>query len=51
MFAQLLKDSDFKGEATYDKVIETANKGLSFDPEGYRAEFVRLVQSAKGLNK
>lgn len=51
MFAQLLKDSDFKGEATYDKVIETANKGLSFDPEGYRAEFVRLVQRAKGLNK
>lgn len=51
MFAQLLKDSDFKGEATYDKVIETANKGLSFDPEGYCAEFVRLVQSAKGLNK
>ena len=47
MFAQLLKDSDFKGEATYDKVIETANKGLSFDPEGYRAEFVRLVQRAK----
>ena len=51
MFAQLLKDSDFKGEATHDKVIETANKGLSFDPEGYRAEFVRLVQRAKGLNK
>ena len=51
MFAQLLKDSDFKGKATYDKVIETANKGLSFDPEGYRAEFVRLVQRAKGLNK
>ena len=51
MFAQLLKDSDFKGEATYDKVIETANKGRSFDPEGYRAEFVRLVQRAKGLNK
>lgn len=51
MFAQLLKDSDFKGEATYDKVIETANKGLSFDPEGYRAEFVCLVQNAKGLNK
>ena len=51
MFAQLLKDSYFKGEATYDKVIETANKGLSFDPEGYRAEFVRLVQRAKGLNK
>ena len=51
MFAQLLRNSDYKGEATYDQVIETAQRGLSFDPEGYRAEFVRLVQSAKGLKK
>ena len=49
MFAQLLRDSDYKGNATYDNVIETAEKGLSFDPEGYRAEFIRLVQSAKGF--
>lgn len=49
MFAQLLRNSDYKGEATYDQVIETAQRGLSFDPEGYRAEFVRLVQSAKGF--
>ncbi|WP_418495070.1 YfbK domain-containing protein [Coprobacter sp.] len=51
MFAQLLRNSDYKGEASYDQVIETAQRGLSFDPEGYRAEFVRLVQSAKGLKK
>ena len=51
MFAQLLRNSDYKGEATYDQVIESAQRGLSFDPEGYRAEFVRLVQSAKGLKK
>ena len=49
MFAQLLRNSDYKGEATYDQVIETAQRGLSFDPEGYRAEFVRLVQSVKGF--
>lgn len=49
MFAQLLRNSDYKGEATYDQVIETAQRSLSFDPEGYRAEFVRLVQSAKGF--
>lgn len=49
MFAQLLRNSDYKGEASYDQVIETAQRGLSFDPEGYRAEFVRLVQSAKGF--
>lgn len=51
MFAQLLRNSDYKGEASYDQVIETAQRGLSFDPEGYRAEFVRLVQSVKGLKK
>lgn len=49
MFAQLLRNSDYKGEASYDQVIETAQRGLSFDPEGYRAEFVRLVQSVKGF--
>ncbi|WP_297928976.1 von Willebrand factor type A domain-containing protein [uncultured Coprobacter sp.] len=49
MFAQLLRNSDYKGEASYDQVIETAQRGLSFDPEGYRTEFVRLVQSVKGF--
>lgn len=49
MFGQLLRNSDFKGEATYDGVIELAKTALEPDEQGYRREFVRLVQSAKGL--
>ena len=49
MFGQLLRDSDFKGDATYDKVIEQARKGLSDDEYGYRREFLRLVETAKGM--
>lgn len=49
MFGQLLRGSDFKGNASYDKVINLANQGLTNDDKGYRREFVRLVEAAKGL--
>jgi Ca-activated chloride channel family protein len=49
MFSQLLRDSDFKGDATYDKVAELARKGLGNDPQGYRREFIRLAEAAKQL--
>jgi len=49
MFGQLLQDSDFKGNATYDQVINMARKGLSKDDHGYRREFVRLAETAKGM--
>ncbi|MDR3062137.1 MAG: DUF3520 domain-containing protein, partial [Dysgonamonadaceae bacterium] len=51
MFGQLLRDSDFKGDATYDKVIVLAKEGLNNDDLGYRREFVRLVETVKGLEK
>lgn len=51
MFGQLLKDSEFKGDATYDKVIDLAGKNLSNDANGYRHEFVRLVEVVKQLEK
>lgn len=51
MFGQLLRDSDFKGNATYDKVIEIAKQGLNNDDKGYRREFIRLVEAAKGLER
>ena len=50
MFGQLLRNSDFKGDATYDKVIDLAKQGLDNDEKGYRREFVRLVEAAKGLD-
>ncbi|MEY8708288.1 von Willebrand factor type A domain-containing protein [Bacteroides faecichinchillae] len=50
MFGQLLRNSDFKGDATYDKVIDWAKQGLDNDEKGYRREFVRLVEVTKGLD-
>ncbi len=51
MFGQLLRKSDFKGDATYEKVIELAKKGLDEDKHGYRREFIRLVESVAQLAK
>lgn len=44
MFGQLLRDSDFKGEASYAQVLDLARKGLDNDANGYRREFIRLVE-------
>ena len=49
MFGQLLRDSEFKGNATYDKVISLAKTGLENDEKGYKREFIRLAETAKSL--
>jgi Ca-activated chloride channel family protein len=51
MFGQLLVDSNYKGDATFDKVVAIAKTALDNDEQGYRREFVRLVEAAKGLEK
>jgi Ca-activated chloride channel family protein len=51
MFGQLLRNSDFKGSATYADVIALARKGLGEDKQGYRHEFVRLAEAMKQLDK
>ena len=51
MLGQLLRDSDYKGEATYDIVFCLAKHGLYHDYKGYRREFVRLVEAAKGIQQ
>lgn len=51
MFGQLLRDSDFKGDASYAKVADLARKGLEDDPNGYRREFIRLVEAVEQLEK
>ncbi len=48
-FGLLLVDSEYKGNASYDSVINRAKKALGKDEEGYRKEFVRLVKEAKSL--
>lgn len=49
-FGLLLRDSKFKGNASYDQVIEMARNAKGHDLEGYRSEFIKLVQAAKDLD-
>ncbi len=51
MFSHLLRDSNFKGTATYNDVIALAKGALGSDEKGYRREFVRLVEAVKGMEK
>jgi Ca-activated chloride channel family protein len=48
-FGLLLKGSAYRGSASYEAVIATSRASLGADPEGYRAEFVRLAQAAQAL--
>lgn len=43
-FGMLLRDSDFKGESSYDHVLLWAKKSKGEDQFGYRNEFITLVQ-------
>ena len=46
-FGMLLRESEFKGTLLFDRVIELAKGGKGEDNNGYRAEFIRLVDAAK----
>jgi len=50
-FGMLLRDSPFKADATWADVVRLAQAGRGDDPEGYRAEFVRLVELAAALDR
>jgi len=46
-FGMLLRDSEFKGTASYEKVIQQAKASLGVDEFGYRNDFVKLVEIAE----
>jgi Ca-activated chloride channel family protein len=48
-FGMLLRDSEFKGTATYENVYNLAKGALGTDKENYRAEFLQLVETANTL--
>jgi len=49
-FGMLLRDSRYKGQASYDGALELARASKGADLRGYRTEFVKLVETAKGLS-
>jgi Ca-activated chloride channel family protein len=50
-FGMLLRDSPYRGEATYASVRKLAKANLGDDPNGHRDEFVALVDVAAELAK
>ena len=50
-FGMLLRNSAFKSSSSFDNVLMLARKAKGNDEEGYRSEFVRLVESAQMLAK
>ncbi|MEH1913133.1 vWA domain-containing protein [Nostoc sp.] len=48
-FGMVLRDSEYKGDASYDLVMKLATQGKGEDQEGYRGEFIRLVEQSRGL--
>jgi anti-sigma factor RsiW len=50
-FAMILRDSEFKGNGTLDKVLEWAQEGKGADVNGSRADFIELVRKAQALKR
>jgi len=50
-FGLLLRISQFKGNASYEKVIERARAAKGGDAEGCRSEFIRLVEKTRLLDR
>ena len=48
-FALIMSDSKFKGDASLDRILDRARHAKGEDLEGYRAEFIRLVEAAQLL--
>ncbi|MFB2934129.1 von Willebrand factor type A domain-containing protein [Aerosakkonemataceae cyanobacterium BLCC-F154] len=48
-FGMILRDSEFKGTANLDQVLELARQSKDVDLAGYRAEFINLVEKTKSL--
>ena len=48
-FGMILRDSEHKGSATLDHVLALARDAQGYDREGYRAEFIRLVEDYREI--
>ena len=50
-FGLLLRDSEHKGSSAFADVRERATRFKGNDPFGHRAEFIRLIDAAEGVNR
>lgn len=49
-FGLVLRDSQYKGTASYQDVLQRAKAAKGKDADGYRAEFIKLVEIAQMLD-
>ena len=49
-FGMILRNSQYQGNASFKTVLELAKNSQGADLDGYRAEFIRLVESAEKSN-
>lgn len=49
-FGMLLRNSEYKGTASYDKLADMVRLSRDNDPKGYRGELIRLIGLAKELS-
>ena len=49
-FGMLLRNSKYKGNASYNDVLQLARASLGTDLHGHRAEFTKLVETARTLS-
>jgi len=50
-FGLLLRSSDYKQQSSYQQVVSMAKSAKGKDDNGYRSEFIQLVQTATSLAK
>ncbi|MEZ4849650.1 MAG: VWA domain-containing protein [Bacteroidia bacterium] len=50
-FGMLLRHSRYRGDASFESVIQRAKLAKGADLDGYRAEFIRLVETADLLSR
>ncbi|NEN91917.1 MAG: DUF3520 domain-containing protein [Okeania sp. SIO3H1] len=48
-YGMILRDSEYKGDASFNQVLKLANESKGLDLEGYRSEFINMVESSQKL--
>ena len=48
-FGMLLRNSEFRGNATLESAIDLASGARGVDEDGYRAEFIRLMKTVREM--
>ncbi|HEU4828958.1 MAG TPA: von Willebrand factor type A domain-containing protein [Gemmatimonadales bacterium] len=48
-FGMVLRDSEFRGSASFGQALRLARAGRGADEHGYRAEFIRLIETAQSI--